>query len=332
MGAKDNQQNQDVLIPPAVNWHCQASCNYGCKFCYARFSEQQLMPRLSAEDGCLILESLSANGVSKVNFVGGEPMLQSHLETWIIEAKRLGMTTSIVSNGTKMSNAWLEEMAPHLDWLGLSIDASTDALHAAMGRGRRGEIKRGKSHHLARCHEIIRLAKDLGYGIKLNTVVSSVNAFDNMAHLVREWHPSRWKIFQVLPIEGENDGEIGTLEVSEEQFQAYVVRHQNALSDMNEIEIIGEDNDAMRGTYAMIDPLGLVYTNAGGKYLYSSQPVHAVGFEAAWSQVAQGWSEEDFEHRQGIWNWADDNATVRNPVLQSLSSVSNDEADGGAEA
>lgn len=304
-----NEQTHSPAVPPAVNWHCEASCNYGCKFCYARFTEQQLMPRLSADEGRLILSSLSESGVSKVNFVGGEPMLHPNIQTWIVEAKRLGMTTSIVSNGTKMNASWLQEMAPYLDWLGLSIDASSDDLHAAMGRGRRGELKRQQSHHLRRCREVLRAAKDLGYGIKLNTVVSSVNVLDSMASFVREWRPDRWKIFQALPIQGENDADIQALEVSNEQFQSYLLRHKNALSDCPEVEIVGENNDAMRGTYAMIDPLGLVYTNAEGRYFYSAQPVHSIGFVAAWAEVAHGWSDEEFQHRQGMWNWSRDDSS-----------------------
>ena len=61
-------------------------------------------------------------------------MLHPHLNDWIIESKRVGMTTSIVSNGTNMTKQWLEYMRPHLDWLGLSVDASNDEIHAIMGR------------------------------------------------------------------------------------------------------------------------------------------------------------------------------------------------------
>ena len=96
---------------------------------------------MTEEEGFVVLAYIASYGVKKINFVGGEPMLHPHLKAWIIEAKRLGMTTSIVSNGTRMNRAWLEEMKPYLDWLGLSIDASNDTLHAVMGRGRRGEIK-----------------------------------------------------------------------------------------------------------------------------------------------------------------------------------------------
>jgi len=42
------------------------------------------MPRLSEESGILFIEDLSNSKVEKINFVGGEPMLHPHLETWII--------------------------------------------------------------------------------------------------------------------------------------------------------------------------------------------------------------------------------------------------------
>jgi len=307
-------------IPPAVNWHCEATCNYGCKFCYARFTEQQLLPRMSATDGIRLLQMLREAGVSKVNFVGGEPMLHPHLRAWILEAKRLGFTTSIVSNGTRMTREWLEEMAPSLDWLGLSIDASTDVLHAMMGRGRRGELKNNISRHLERCRAVLRHAKELGYGIKLNTVVSTINANDDMSELVRQWRPDRWKIFQALPIKGENDGDIEALEVSSSVFESYLKRHRSRLADCADVDIVGEGNEAMRGTYAMIDPLGFVYTNAEGRYVFSSQPVHIIGFTQAWCQVSGGWSRQQFVDRDGNWDWAQPMTNLDNKMLVDQSS------------
>ena len=44
-----------------------------------------------------MLRSMSDFGVRKVNFVGGEPMLNPNLEDWIVDAKSIGMTTSIVA-------------------------------------------------------------------------------------------------------------------------------------------------------------------------------------------------------------------------------------------
>lgn len=298
-----NPINKEIDIPKAVNWHCEAYCNYGCKFCYASFEIQRTLPRLSEEEGFALIKQLVDAGVEKINFVGGEPMLHRHISSWIVEAKRLGLTTSIVSNGTNMSRDWLEKMRPHLDWLGLSIDASSDQLHVAIGRGQKRDLKKDQSNHLSESLEIIENAKELGYGIKLNTVVTRENLNDDMIDIVLKIRPTRWKIFQVLKIEGENDGRVEPLLISEKEFEEYVNRHREGLAHVSKIQIVSEDNETMLGTYAMIDAQGRFYTNAEGRYLYSEAGIHEIGFSKAWSQISSGFCEERFTQRDGYWEW-----------------------------
>ena len=250
-----------------------------------------------------MIEDLSSSGVEKINFVGGEPMLHPHLEAWIVASKSCGLTTSIVSNGTRMTEGWLTKMRPHLDWLGLSIDASNDEMHALMGRGLKGEIASGFSRHLELSTKVWEIARRLGYGLKLNTVVTSVNSDDDMSELVGFLKPHRWKIFKVLRIEGENDGRVEPLLISQEQFEEYMVRHRRYLQDFEGTQIVSEDNEDMLGTYAMIDPQGMVYTNLHSRYHYSKQSVGDIGFLAAWAQVRDGFSDIGFENRGGKWNW-----------------------------
>ena len=291
---------------PAVNWHLEAYCNYGCKFCYAPLRDQREKERISKDEGFIILQNIAGYGVEKINFVGGEPMLNPHIDDWIIEAKELGLVTSIVSNGTKMTEEWLLRMAPYLDWLGLSIDASNDEIHTRIGRGRIGEIRDNKSSHLKRCLEIYRFAKKIGYDLKLNTVVCSENIFDDMSELVSDIQPNRWKLFKVLPISGENDGLVDSMLITDLQFQNYVNRHRDKLSNQKIIQIVSEDNDEMLGTYAMIDPQGLVYTNLNGNYSFSKDSILEVGFSNAWAQVEDGFSNEGFNERGGLWSWKKD--------------------------
>ena len=282
----------------------EAFCNYGCRFCYAPLTEQRKESRISKEAGISLIQDLANSGVKKINFVGGEPMLHPHLEAWIVAAKSCGLTTSIVSNGTKMTEEWLTKIRPHLDWLGLSIDASNDEMHALMGRGLKGEIASGFSRHLERSKEVWQIARELGYGLKLNTVVTSVNADDDMSELVGFLKPHRWKIFKVLRIEGENDGRVEPLLISQEQFEKYMARHRRYLQDFEGTQIVSEDNEDMLGTYAMIDPQGMVYTNLHSRYHYSKQSVGDIGFLAAWAQVMDGFSNIGFEKRGGKWNWS----------------------------
>ncbi len=311
--------NQQFDAPKAVNWHCEAYCNYGCKFCYAPFETQQTLPSLSLEEGFDIIKKMVDAGVEKINFVGGEPMLHRHISSWIIEAKRIGLVTSIVSNGTNMSRDWLEKMRPHLDWLGLSIDASNDQLHLAIGRGKKRDLKRRQSNHLFECLEIIENAKELGYSIKLNTVVTRENMDDNMINIVLKIKPTRWKIFQVLMIEGENDSRVEPLLISEKEFVQYVNRHREGLAHVSEIQIVSECNNSMLGTYAMIDAQGRFYTNAEGRYLYSEAGIHEIGFSKAWSQISSGFCEENFAQRGGYWNWKTTSSNLNSMKLPFLS-------------
>ena len=112
----------------------------------------------------------------------------------------------------------------------------------------------------------------------------------------------RWKIFQVLKIDGENDGRVEALLVSESQFDQYIGRHTESLRTSS-IQVVPENNDAMLGTYAMIDALGRVYTNKHGFYLYSKGTVQSDGFTSCWSEVSPGFSHEAFNARGGEWDW-----------------------------
>ena len=302
--------------PIAVNWHLEAYCNYACSFCYAPLTEQRLMERLTEEEGIKLIQDLSSCGVEKINFVGGEPMLHRHLDAWIIAAKSCGLTTSIVSNGTKMTEEWLTKMRPYLDWLGLSIDASNDEMHFLMGRGLKGEIKSGFSSHLERSKGVWRIAQRLGYGLKLNTVVTSVNTHDDMSELVKILRPHRWKIFRVLRIVGENDGRVEPLLISPNHFEDYMTLHRRSLQDFQEINIVAEDNEDMLGTYAMIDPQGRAYTNKNGRYLYSKKSCVEVGFSDAWNEVVSGFSETRFSERGGDWDWKKEEWNLPLPVVR----------------
>lgn len=293
----------ETKTPTAVNWHCFKACNYSCEFCYARFEDLKATPVMAANEGCQLLEMLASAGVEKINFVGGEPMLHPHIETWIVHAKSLGLTTSIVSNGTNITEDFLQRMKGHLDWIGLSIDASNDHLHAALGRGLKGDIAKGISNHLSTTLAIAPLLHAYEIGVKLNTVVTSLNVLDDMTEVVRVVRPHRWKIFQALSIEGENDDSMAQLSISKEQFDEYVLRHRRSLSEHEDCNIVAEDNEAMLGTYAMIDPIGRVYTNANSRYKYSSHSSLVIGFLQAWDEVSTGFEQDRFVARDGQWDW-----------------------------
>jgi len=191
-------------------------------------------------------------------------------------------------------------MRPHLDWLGVSIDASTDDIHGEIGRAP-PRAARAKESHLDHVRSMWREAKRLGYGLKLNTVVSRPTLGDDMSQLVIELRPDRWKVFQVLKIEGENDEHFDDMSVSSKEFEHWLTSHRSKVRPHN-ITLVAEGNEDMRGTYAMMDWDGKLYTNVNGSYRRSRSSLD-IGVEAAWNEVSSGFSHDKFRGRGGVWEW-----------------------------
>lgn len=116
---------------------------------------------------------------------------------------------------------------------------------------------------------------------KVNTVVTTLNAREDMSDLVVKLRPERWKILRALPIEGQNSGRIEHLVCSPESFAAFVARHGHL--ERAGIRLVPEDHDDILGSYAMVDPAGRFFDDITGKNRYS-EPILRVGVDLAWSQ------------------------------------------------
>jgi len=285
-------------IPPAVNWHFWPWCNYGCKFCFARFEDIPRADRLPKEIALTVPEMLVEAGADKITFVGGEPTLCPFLGDLLQVSKDVGLTTCIVSNASGLTEEFLDEWGHLIDWVGLSIDASNDEIHAKIGRGMRGDLARQRSHHIILAKSVWASCKARGIRMKLNTVVCKANLYDDMSDLVMKLQPERWKIFEVLPVEGQNDGDVDDLLLAEGEFASWVERHKWVGSEG--IQFVPENNELMRGSYAMMDALGRFYTNVDGGHSYGPS-ILDVGVQQAWEE--NRFIEERFHKRGGIYAW-----------------------------
>ncbi|AUX43643.1 uncharacterized protein SOCE26_050950 [Sorangium cellulosum] len=110
--------------------------------------------------------------------------------------------------------------------------------------------------------------------------------------------PARWKVFQVLPVAGQNDGSVEDLLIDGDQFRAFVARHRHLEAEA--LNPIAEDNEAMTDSYAMIDPSGRFYGNSSGRHV-ASAPILDVGIDAALAQV--GFVPERLAARGGVYAW-----------------------------
>ncbi len=205
------------------------------------------------------------------------------------EAKQAGFVTSVVSNGFRFINSSLKAYAGVLDLLGLSIDSLSPVTNKHIGRTVHG-------HCITQWDwmRLIHEARDLGIGIKVNTVVNRFNQREDMSEFIISADPVRWKVFQVMPVDGQNMCSWINMEITPEEFQAYLDRHRKVMACG--IDLIGETNEVMRGSYAMISPDGRFFDSTSGAHQYSD-PIRQVGALRAFNQVS--FSQDKFERRNG---------------------------------
>ncbi len=266
-----------------VNYHLWKSCNMSCGFCFATFLD--LPPQgaiyLPQDDSIRLITLIAEAGflkINKINFAGGEPTLCPWLPELIRHAKSLGLTTSVVTNGSRITEAWLDNLAGSLNILAISIDSVDAESQRNIGRTVKGKSPMTEADYLS----IGESAKARGIRLKVNTVVNRHNVAEDFRPFIRAIAPERWKIFQVLPVTGQNDLHFDEFAITRNEFDLYVDRNRSIARDG--IRVVHENNEAMTGSYLMIDPQGCFFDNTKGEHTYSS-PILTVGVQQASAEV-----------------------------------------------
>jgi len=267
-----------------------------CKFCFATFQDvkKDILPKgcLPEDEAIKVVEELAELGFEKITFAGGEPTLCPWLTTLISTAKDAGMTTMIVTNGSGIDEKFLKDNCQKLDWIALSIDSLNTETNAKIGR-QTSSAGNQQIDYWSLTDQI----KSYGYGLKINTVVNSKNVQEDMTDFILHANPKRWKLLQVLPMGGQNDQSIDDFTISSNEFESFIARH----SDLNTVtKIVPESNEAMRGSYVMVDPAGRFFDNVDSVHRYS-KPILQVGARLAIQQVRTDFDK--FVKRGGIYLW-----------------------------
>jgi radical S-adenosyl methionine domain-containing protein 2 len=149
---------------------------------------------------------LAEKGLRKLNFAGGEPFLYpkfvGELAKFCKEELKLE-NISVVTNGSKLKEKWFEKYGSYINILAVSCDSCDYDTNKKIGRSENNS----STAHLDHVRNAARFCKSHGIQFKVNTVVNAFNWEEDMNDLVTELEPCRWKVFQVLKLDGENSGE-----------------------------------------------------------------------------------------------------------------------------
>lgn len=268
----------------AASFHIVKPCNMKCKFCYATFGDMHILKQLSKYDAFKILDKLKEAGLQKITFAGGEPLLYKWIYEVIVYSKGIGLTTSIITNGSLLTDELLEKFKGYLDWIGISVDSLNPETNIKIGR----TYKNNPNYF-----ELVSKIKMYGFKLKINTVVNRFNEDENLQDFINMANPSRWKVFDTLRVEGQNDTQFDEIKTSEKGFINFLKRH-------NHPSMVPESNEAMTGSYLLIDPQGRLFENSKGKHTYSN-PLQFTDIDKCLSEI--NLNREMFVKRGGLYEW-----------------------------
>lgn len=111
-------------------WELTYRCTARCSICNYWKSPGRAVDELSLAEITRGLDLVFAYGCRLVNFTGGEPTLRHDLEQIVAHASRLGMWTSVVTNGSLLSRERVRGLRKAgLDNLLVSLDSVSPAAH-----------------------------------------------------------------------------------------------------------------------------------------------------------------------------------------------------------
>ncbi|KAG8903292.1 Radical S-adenosyl methionine domain-containing protein 2 [Tulasnella sp. 403] len=293
------EPTEPKVVPVSVNWFPNRRCNYECTFCFHTSKNTFILPLEKAKVG---LKLMADAGMRKLNISGGEPYLNAgyigEVFRYCKEELKLE-STSVVCNGSKVTEKWMEEYGNYLDVMAISCDSFDPETNAIQGR--RDKAGGTRSDHITRVKDVVDLCKRYGIRVKINSVVTINNWEEDMNDAISDLDPFRWKVFQVLLLDGENTGseteslrDARSLVITTEQFQAFLERHKAQSC------LVPEDNDAMKDSYLSLDEeMRFLNCQGGGKT--PGRSILDVGVEEAMKD--SGFNNRAFMDRGGIYDW-----------------------------
>lgn len=301
-----------------INWHITESCNYKCKYCFAKWNRVKEI-WTNPDNVRKILENLKSIRLEdclftqkRLNIVGGEPILQQERLWQVIKmAHEMDFENSIITNGSHLE--YIRPFVHLISQVGVSIDSFDHKTNVRIGR----ECN-GKTISFQQLKEKLKELRTLnpGLNIKINTVVNEYNFNEILVDRMAELKIDKWKILRQLPFDGKEG-------ISDFKFNTFLFNNlkeekmpkKDPLSNFlaafsapqkpNNV-IFVEDNDVMTESYLMIAPDGRLFQNGHKEYEYS-RPLTEISIDEALEEI--NFDQEKFNNRYE--NYATEEAKYR---------------------
>lgn len=228
-----------------INYHITENCNFNCKFCFAKYADKTL----KLENQKLVIEKIADSMLfDAINFAGGEPLLDKNIVEHIQCSSRLGLKTSLITNGFLLDSQTLQQILPYLTMIGISVHTFDNETKRKIGScTSSGEVLENQ-----RLVEICNMVRSYNSQtrkkckIKINTVICSENKQEILKKNIEPLQIDRWKCLRCQEF-CKNQNYL----VNDTEYKAFAQR--NTL-ETETVEQVFEDD--MKDTYIMINPEG----------------------------------------------------------------------------
>lgn len=179
-------------LPFTVGWELTLLCNLRCKHCASSAG----LPRpneLTTEEALKICDQFPALFVQEVDFTGGEPLLRKDWKEIARYLVKLGITTSIITNGLALGHETISEMKQvGIANVGISLDG-LEGTHDSI-RGFRGSFQ-----HVLK--SINLLLKEKVNIIVITTVHDlNIHELSDIRQLLQSLGVRLWRLQPLIPL------------------------------------------------------------------------------------------------------------------------------------
>jgi radical S-adenosyl methionine domain-containing protein 2 len=245
-----------------VNWHIIEKCNYKCDYCFAKYTEsetKEVYHSKSQIDTVLqktydFFSQKYAGYEIRLNIAGGEPFLAKNFEYIIRKASEVGFNISIITNGSNITNSFIEKNAKYISMFAISIDSTSNEINKKIGRV--------SANNYLKLSKILQNIESLRYAnptikIKINTVINRYNYNQYLGAFIDLISPNKWKVLQAVSLSKQ-------IYCTDQNYQEFLEKHANI-----QTKIYKESNTDMEESYIMLDPYARFYQNTSKTYQYS---------------------------------------------------------------
>jgi len=241
-----------------INFHLTEKCNYRCIYCFAKFKVQDecnIANWKYAVD--VVSDYFTKNDITdgRINLAGGEPLLVDFLDDLIDYIYEKRIKVSIITNASMLTKEHIDKWVDKVEMIGISIDSINSETNLLIGRC----MSRGVVNNIDDIANVLQYAKNKGFLIKVNTVVSRLNIHEDLLEFYEKVQFDRIKLLQMRVNYNCNEQSI-EYGISQKEFAKYCekVKHINGV-------IIELDVD-LECSYIIIDPKGNFVTNKNQKH------------------------------------------------------------------